>query len=207
MINPFTIEACVESAEQAIRAENEGADRIELCSNLAADGLSPSSKLVKTVISSVKIPVYVMVRPRPGSFYYTKKELEQMHRTIFSFQSIGVSGIVTGVLDFRNMPDINILNTLIRSAEPLPVTFHKAIDLAYDLHQAVNVLSQYSNVKAVLTSGGKPDAWEGRHMLRQLVESYGNRLEIIAAGKITAFNLQEIHRAVGSSAYHGRNIV
>ena len=207
MNRPYIIEACVETVEQAVNAEKTGADRLELCASLELDGLTPSFDLVREVIASVSIPVFTMIRPHPGPFVFSKEDLHVMHRSIFLFQSLGVKGIVTGAVDYRNMPDIETMNALIRSASPLPVTFHKAIDLAPDILQAASLLSQHTDVSAILTSGGKPDAWQGREQIRQLVRRMGKRIQIIAAGRITSSNLQELHRIIQAEAYHGRKIV
>ena len=56
-------EACVERLDEAILAEKNGADRIELCSRLDLDGLTPHRNMIQDVINSVKIPVKVMISP------------------------------------------------------------------------------------------------------------------------------------------------
>jgi copper homeostasis protein len=66
-------EACVETFEEAVLAEQRGANRIELCSDLANDGLTPSYELMQKTCSSLKIPVMVMIRPRAGNFVSFRK--------------------------------------------------------------------------------------------------------------------------------------
>ena len=46
-MDPFRLELCVESARAAALAEEGGADRIELCRDLAAEGLTPSAELLR----------------------------------------------------------------------------------------------------------------------------------------------------------------
>ncbi len=207
MKKPYLIEACVETVAEAVKAEENGADRLELCANLDQDGLTPSFELVREVITQVSIPVFTMIRPHGGPFRYTDHDIQVMHRTIFMFQSLGVKGFVTGMLDYRNLPDIELVNKLVRSSEPLPVTFHKAIDQTSDILHAASLLSQHTDVRAILTSGGKPDAWQGREQIRQLIRRMGKRIQIIAAGRITRDNLTDIHKVIQAEAYHGRRIV
>jgi len=207
MKKPYMIEACVETVEEAVYAQENGADRIELCANLEQDGLTPPFELVREVIAQVSIPVFAMIRPHGGPFHYSIHDINVMHRTIFMYQSLGVKGFVTGILDYRNLPDIDLINRLVRSAEPLPVTFHKAIDQTSDILQAASLLSQHTDIRAILTSGGKPDAWQGREQIRQLIRRMGKRIQIIAAGRITQANLPDIHKVIQADAYHGRRIV
>ena len=80
----FIKEACVESFEGAVAAEKNGADRIEICSNLELDGLTPSREIVRKLIKSLNIPIKVMIRPKAGDFCYNKKEIKKMFDDIAS---------------------------------------------------------------------------------------------------------------------------
>ena len=76
------VEICANSFESAVAAQNAGADRIELCTQLAVGGLTPSPNLIKKVMSELFIPVHVLIRPRKGNFCYSKKELNIMKNDI-----------------------------------------------------------------------------------------------------------------------------
>ena len=56
-MNYIIKEACVETLDEAIFAQNKGADRIELCSDLALDGLTPSKKPFLKVLNHISIPI------------------------------------------------------------------------------------------------------------------------------------------------------
>ena len=60
------LEACVETLEEAILAEKKGANRLELCSRLDLDGLTPNLNLTKKVMKKISIPIKVMIRERDG---------------------------------------------------------------------------------------------------------------------------------------------
>ena len=77
-------EACVETFDEAILAEKKGADRVELCSRLDLDGLTPERKLIEEVLGSLNIPIKVMIRPRSGNFSYDDQELHKMRDDILS---------------------------------------------------------------------------------------------------------------------------
>ena len=92
------VEICANSFESAVAAQNGGADRIELCTQLAVGGLTPSRHLIKKVVSELSIPVHVLIRPRKGNFCYSKKELNIMKNDIEFCKYLGCSGVVSGVL-------------------------------------------------------------------------------------------------------------
>lgn len=72
------LEACVESANQAVLAEQNGADRIELCSHLEWDGLTPTDDLLNETLSRISIPIMAMVRSRKGDFVYSSEDIFDM---------------------------------------------------------------------------------------------------------------------------------
>ena len=75
-------EACVESFEKALEAQNNGADRIELCENLSVGGTTPSYGTVKVCLEKLNIPIFPMIRTRGGNFVYSKEEIEIMKEDI-----------------------------------------------------------------------------------------------------------------------------
>src|SRR5215467_13108060 len=93
------LEACVDSVESALAAERGGAHRLELCDSLADGGTTPSAGMIAAVTASVRIPVYVIVRPRGGGFAYSAAELDVMRRDVELALRFGAHGIVIGALD------------------------------------------------------------------------------------------------------------
>jgi len=200
-------EACVETLEDALAAEKRGANRIELCSALDQDGLTPSPELTMQCIQQLSIPVMAMVRPRGGNFVYTKTEIVQMESEIKFFKQSGVAGIVFGLLTEEGIIDIVNTSRLTRLAFPLEVTFHKAIDYSNDITKSFQELNAIDGITRVLTSGGMDTAWNGRHILKQMQESPSRRIKIIAAGKVLPENRSQIAGFTGVSELHGKRIV
>ena len=203
----YLVEACVENLEAAIEAEKNGAHRIELCADLANDGLTPSDDLLISVFEKVKIPIRAMIRPRTGNFWYSKSEIKQMKSSILFCKKLRIEGVVFGLLMKDNTVDVENTNALAKLAFPLKVTFHKAIDETPDIFKAVEILAKINEISAVLTTGKMPTAMEGNQILNQLVQKFGNKIDIIAAGKITPHNLPELHKLIKGEWYHGRRIV
>ena len=200
-------EACVERLDEAILAENNGADRIELCSRLDLDGLTPHRNMIKDVINSVKIPVKVMIRPRAGNFVYHDHELNVMKDDILYCKRVNVSGIVFGILKDDKTVDLIATRLLSDMATGLEITFHKAIDEVSSIFTELDRLRSIQAVTNILTSGGADSAMEGSDTLKEMVTRYKGQLTIIAAGKITEQNLIKVRQLTGAQEYHGRKIV
>ena len=205
--NRMIKEACVETFEEARLAEKRGAHRIELCSDLANDGLTPSLELMRKIILELKIPIMTMVRPRTGNFVHTKNEVEQMKKDIDAAKQVGVNGVVFGLLTSDNKIDIENTKVLAEYAKPLSVTFHKAIDELENPVEGVKELLKIDNIKRILTSGGKPTADEGQEVIREMIKVAKGKITILVAGKILDSNVEEIQKTIGAKELHGRRIV
>ena len=200
-------EACVETFEEAVLAEQRGANRIELCSDLANDGLTPSPELMQKTCASLKIPVMVMIRPRAGSFVHSEEEINQMKKNIDRAKQAGAAGVVFGLLTPENTIDQKYTRLLAEYAQPLPVTYHKAIDELENPVEGVTILKEIKGIKRILTSGGKATAKEGAETIREMQDVAGENLIILVAGKVTDENLEEIQQFTGAKEFHGRRIV
>jgi len=201
------VEACVESFQEAVKAESNGADRIELCAELEIGGTTPSYALIESTYKVLKIPIMVMIRPRGGNFNYSTSEIKMMKQSIDICKSIGVYGIVFGILTNKNLVDAARTEDLVKHAQPLPITFHKAIDDTPKIPEAVDILKNIDGITRILTSGGCETAMEGAKVINQMVDQTKEKLIIVAAGRITNENLESIKSKLSTSEFHGRKIV
>ena len=209
MIPPqeLILEACLETPEEAHSAFLNGAHRVELCRNLESGGLSPSRKTVRRCLEICELPLKVMVRPRPGNFVYSEEELTCMETEIDLLNKLPITGIVLGVLHDDRSINLEAVQRLSERADPLPVTFHKAIDETQDPLQEMNKLSRIQNIQSILSSGGAQNAETGVKMLKTMQQEFQSRFRMIAAGSITSENLHSLHHKIEFSEYHGRKIV
>ncbi|MBI9036368.1 MAG: copper homeostasis protein CutC [Bacteroidales bacterium] len=203
----YTKEACVENLNEAIKAEQLGADRIELCDNLKEGGTTPSFELIQQAKAHLKIPTRVMIRPRAGDFCYSDKEIETMLSQIELCKKLQVEAVVFGILNPDNSLDITSIKKLAQKAYPLKVVIHKAIDETPDIIQACEELILTEQITTILTSGGKETAEEGLPILKSLIDLAGDKIEIMPAGKITNTNVNNLHNYLNARAYHGKLIV
>jgi copper homeostasis protein len=197
----ITLEVCTDSVEGASAAGEAGAGRIELCANLPEGGTTPSASAIDLVRERVRIPIHVMIRPRPGDFAYTGAELEVMARDIESAKRLGVQGVVLGVLTGDGDVGMGAARRLVERARPLPVTFHRAFDAARDPLDALERLIDLG-ADRVLTSGGKTSAEEGIDRIRRLVERARGRIVVLPGGGVTAANAARIIRGTGVHELH-----
>lgn len=188
------LEICANSYQSAVNAQEAGAHRIELCSELSVGGITPSYGLIKQVVTALSIPVYVLIRPRSGNFDYSDDEFEVMKRDIQVCKDLGVQGIVSGVLKEDNTIDVKCTQTLVEWAYPLPFTYHRAFDCVPNPKEALEVLINLG-VNRVLTSGQQTKAIDGIQLLSKMKELAGNKVVILAGGGINPENAAEFKKA------------
>ena len=199
-------EACVESFEKALEAQSNGANRIELCENLAVGGTTPSYGTVKICLEKLNIPIFPMIRARGGNFVYSKDEIEIMKEDIKIFKELGVKGVVLGCLTSDNKIDLELTKELVDLAYPMEVTFHKAID---EILNPLDYIDDLVNIgiKRILTSGGEATALEGKDLINEMIKKSNGRLKIVVAGKVTKENLSELQKLIPADEFHGKLIV
>ena len=200
-------EVCVDSLEDAIKAEKNGANRIELCGRLDLDGLTPSRDLISIAFSILKIPIRVMIRPNHPSFEYSEEEINTMIDDIKFCKSLGVDGVVFGCLDENSNFQMDQINRLSIIAKPLNVIIHKAIDYTNSVLDSLSLISKNSNINGVLTSGGERFAINAVETLKKMLVLVPDKFEIIIAGGITFENFESLHALSNGKFYHGKKII
>lgn len=185
------VEICVDSVGSAINAFEGGASRLELCSSLAEGGLTPSLGLLKYVKSKLKIPVFVLIRPRGGDFCYSAEEFEVMRSDICIAKENGADGFVLGALTRSSDVDVENCRVLIQEAHPLPVTFHRAFDFVSNPASAVESVVSLG-CQRILTSGLAPDVTQGMPVLMSLIEQAAGRIIIMPGGGVREDNVRQL---------------
>jgi copper homeostasis protein len=198
---PVLVEVCVESVAGAYAAIVGGAQRIELCSSLAEGGLTPSVGLCAAVCAAVKVPVFAMVRPRAGDFLYDTTEIDVMARDIEALRDAGAAGIVTGTLTSDGRIDHRRMAEFVDLADGLPVTCHRAFDMCRDAAEGLEVMCDLG-VHRVLTSGQKATAYDGRALIRELVQQADGRIVVMAGCGVRPDNAERLVEVTGVREVH-----
>jgi copper homeostasis protein len=195
------LEVCADSVASAMASEKGGAQRVELCSDLAEGGVTPSAGLIAMARKRISIALHVLIRPRPGDFCYGPDEFEVMKRDIVLAKQLGVNGVVLGILDPEGNVDRARTGELVELAHPLSVTFHRAFDGTSDLPAALEEVVR-AGADRVLTSGGAPTAEDGAGMIARLVTAAAGRVAIMACGAIRAGNVASVVGKTGVREVH-----
>ena len=203
----FCKEVCVDNIKDAMRAVDLGANRIEYCSKLSEEGLTPDIEDVKYLLKNINIPLRIMIRPHSKSFNYSEKDISIMLKDISTFKKIDIDGVLIGCLNKDDEIDLKKINLLVEKAKPLKVIFHKAIDITSDPLESLKNLIKNSNIDGVLTSGGFKKAEDGVKLLKKMLDICPINFELIIAGKITSENINKINQKLSAKFYHGKKIV
>ena len=195
------IEACVNSVESAIKAQQGGADRVELCDNLHDGGTTPSVGAIMAARETLSIELNVIVRPRGGDFLYSDFELEIMKADIKAARAAGADGVVFGMLEADGTINVEQTRQLVELARPMTTTFHRAFDMCIDPFVALEELVSLG-VDRILTSGQRPSAIEGAELLEKLVEAAGDRIIVMPGVGIDTTNIGGLIARTGAKEYH-----
>uniref|UniRef100_UPI001C68DC83 copper homeostasis protein CutC n=1 Tax=Streptomyces phytophilus TaxID=722715 RepID=UPI001C68DC83 len=130
MSRPMLLEVIALNAADAAAAEAGGADRLELVTDMAADGLTPSRETVAAVRAAVEIPVRVMLRAEDG---FAAGDVEALAARARALRAAGAEEFVLGFLDEAGGPDLAAVGRLLEAVgDGCRWTFHRAIDRAAD---------------------------------------------------------------------------
>ncbi|WMJ69009.1 copper homeostasis protein CutC [Stenotrophomonas sp. 24(2023)] len=201
MNTPRTLEIASNSVASALAAQAGGADRIELFDNLAEGGTTPSHASIAVARERLRIPLFVLVRPRPGDFHYDALEAELMLRDIAQCRALGCDGVVIGALDAHGGIDLPLCRELVQAAGPLQVTFHRAFDATRDLPTALEQVIGLG-CQRVLSSGGRASAEAGSEVLAGLVKQSAGRIQVMAGAGLGPANVASVARRTGCQELH-----
>ena len=202
MDKSYQIEVCANSVESALNAQNAGADRVELCAGMPEGGTTPSIgqiMMARELLTRTKL--HVIIRPRGGDFLYTDLEVQTMIKDIQAAKELQVDGIVIGCLTANGDVDIKQMEHLMREADGLSVTFHRAFDMCRNPHQTLQEIIALG-CDRILTSGQQPTAVQGIPMLKQLQMEADEHIIIMPGCGINPTNIQQIANETGTKEFH-----
>jgi copper homeostasis protein len=195
------IEIVVYNIASALKAQEGGADRIELCDNPGEGGTTPSYGTVEVVRNNTNLDVFVMLRPRGGDFCYSSDEFYAMKRDLLQCQKLSVDGFVFGMLNPDGTIDKKRCKELLDKAKPLKVTCHRAFDMTRDPYKALEDCIEVG-FERILTAGQQPKASLGIDLIAELVKKARGRIKIMAGSGVNEDCVQEIVSTTGVDEIH-----
>lgn len=196
------IEICANSVESAVKAQEGGAYRVELCAGIPEGGTTPSFgeiRMARQLLQRTKL--HVIIRPRGGDFLYNHKEQEIMLHDIKVARQLGADGVVFGCLTAEGNVDIPAMKKLMNAVGNMSVTFHRAFDMCRDPKEALEQIIELG-CDRILTSGQEADAVTGIPLLKKLVEQADGRIIIMPGCGINPSNIREIAEQTGTHEFH-----
>jgi copper homeostasis protein len=197
---PKILEVIVTSVHEAREAERGGADRLELVRDLASDGFTPSTDLIRNVIAAVSIPVRVIVRDRIG-FTTKAGDIVPLQARIEEICLLGIDGLVLGFLNDGGI-DAGSVRAMLETTPECRVTFHRAFDEVRDPRCAFEQLHKIPQIDRVLTSGGSGTPGERADRLTEWQRIAGPNIAILAGGGLDAQSLPIFARQPTLREFH-----
>ena len=195
------LEIAVFNIQSALLAEKAGTDRIELCENPQDGGTTASYGTLKTVKEKISIPVFPIIRARGGDFFYTDDEFTVMQKDILLCKQLGFEGIVIGMLNKDATVDTEKTKRLVEMAYPLEVTFHRAFDRTKDAFQSLEDIIN-CGCQRILTSGQVPNAFDGKELIKKLLQQADERLIVMPGSGVRSNNIKQLADYTGASELH-----
>ncbi|GFH36800.1 copper homeostasis protein CutC [Streptomyces pacificus] len=195
------LEVIALDAADAAAAQAGGADRVELVSDMAADGLSPSREVFGRVRAAVDIPLRVMLRLADG---FGAGDVDMLAGVAGGLRREGADEFVLGFLDAHGALDLVAVERLVAEIEGCRWTFHRAIDRAADRESLRRQLADLPGLDTYLTAGSASGVGDGLPVLlaeaaRRGEPGYEPRL--LVGGGLRLDHVPPL-RAAGLDAFH-----
>jgi copper homeostasis protein len=195
------LEIAVFNIQSALLAAQAGADRIELCENPADGGTTPSYGALKTITEKITIPVFPIIRARGGDFFYNEDEFAVMQKDVLLCKQLGFEGVVIGLLNKDATINKERTKRMVDLAYPLEVTFHRAFDRTKNAFQSLEDIIECS-CQRILTSGQVPNAFDGKELIKKLIEQADDRIIIMPGSGVRSNNIKALADYTGAIELH-----
>ncbi|MGW1889925.1 copper homeostasis protein CutC [Streptomyces sp. NPDC002004] len=198
------LEVIALDAQDAIAAQAGGADRLELVTDMAADGLTPSRETFAEIRSAVDISLRVMLRLADGFAAGGPGDLDELVRVAGALRAEGADEFVLGFLTGDGAADVAAIGAVLDALDGCRWTFHRALDHAADRDALRRRLDGLPGLDTYLTAGSADGVDAGLPTLiaeaaRAGEPGYGQRL--LVGGGLRLDHVPRL-RAAGVDAFH-----
>ncbi|WP_030165009.1 copper homeostasis protein CutC [Streptomyces sp. NRRL S-813] len=198
------LEVIALDVEDAVAAQAGGADRLELVTDMAADGLTPSLDTVAGIRAAVDISLRVMVRLADGFAAGGAGGVDRLAGVVGELRAAGAEEFVLGFLDADGAVDLGAVERVVAELDGCPWTFHRAIDRAADRDALRKQLDGLPGLDTYLTAGAAGGVDDGLPTLvaeAALGGQPGYEQRIMVGGGLRLDHVPAL-RAAGIDAFH-----
>ncbi|MEU5661069.1 copper homeostasis protein CutC [Streptomyces longwoodensis] len=187
--------------EDAVAAQAGGADRLELVTDMAADGLTPSVATFAGIRAAVDLDLRVMLRLADG---FAAGDVARLAGLAGELRAAGADQFVLGFLDTAGEVDLGAVERVVGALEGCRWTFHRAIDRAADRDALRRQLDGLPGLDTYLTAGSAAGVDDG---LTVLVTEAGRRglpgyeQQLLVGGGLRLDHVPAL-RTAGIDAFH-----
>ena len=200
-MSKLILEIATSDFNSSFAAAKGGADRVELCNNLAEGGTTQSESIIRHCREKLDIQIFPIVRPRGGDFLYNADEYRIMVGDIKTCKELNCDGVVIGLLNSDGTIDVDRTTRLVELAYPMEVSFHRAFDRCREPFEALEQLISIGCTR-ILTSGQRQTAPEGIELIAQLVRAADERIIIMPGSGVRKENIQQLVQQSGATEFH-----
>jgi copper homeostasis protein len=197
----FIIEIATSDFASSYAAARGGADRIELCGNLAEGGTTQSEATIRYCREKLDVQLFPIIRPRGGDFLYSPDEYTIMKNDLNLCKQLNCDGVVIGLLNADGSVDVERTARLIEFAYPMEITFHRAFDRCSNPMEAMEQLISIG-CNRILTSGQKLTAMDGIDLIQQFIKTANERIIIMPGSGVRKENIGDIVNRTGAIELH-----
>ncbi|MBP0457396.1 copper homeostasis protein CutC [Streptomyces montanisoli] len=200
------LEVIALDGDDAVAARKGGADRLEIVSDMAADGLSPSRETFGRIRDAVDIPLRVMLRLTDGFAAGTPQDVDRLAEVAAGLRAEGAREFVLGFLDAHGRADLVTVERLVAVLDGCHWTFHRAIDRAADRDALRRRLADVPGLDGFLTAGSPKGVDDGMPTLldeaaASTADEPGYEARMMVGGGLRLDHLPVL-RAAGVTAFH-----
>ncbi|MFF1546969.1 copper homeostasis protein CutC [Streptomyces sp. NPDC058291] len=198
------LEVIALDAEDAVAAQAGGADRLEVVTDMAADGLTPSIAVLTGIRAAVDLSLRVMVRLADGFAAGDAKDVDRLVRTAGELREAGAEEFVLGFLDAQGSVDLAAVERVVAELDGCPWTFHRALDHAADRDALRKQLDGLPGLDTYLTAGSAAGVDAGLPTLLTEAARHaepGYEQQLLVGGGLRLDHVPRL-RSAGLNAFH-----
>ncbi|MFF8318903.1 copper homeostasis protein CutC [Streptomyces bobili] len=198
------LEVIALDARDAVAAQAGGADRLEVVTDIAADGLTPPVPAFAAIRAAVDLDLRVMLRLSDGFAAGDAEDTARLVRAAGELRAAGADQFVLGFLDTEGGVDLAAVERVVAELDGSPWTFHRAIDHTADRDALRKQCEGLPGLDTYLTAGSAAGVDDGLAVLIAEAGRHGEQgyeQQLLVGGGLRLDHVPAL-RAAGIDAFH-----